>query len=93
MKSLFLLAAILSLVFVAPAGQAEGCVDGCSSIPLSIGDFVTLGPPNSGSCTACGKCVHVCPTGALSEKGRSVAEMHKQRQFLPYLTIMREEDQ
>ena len=37
----------------------------------------------------CGKCVHVCPTGALVEKGHSVAEMHKQRQFLPYLTIMR----
>lgn len=53
MKSLFLLGAILSLVFVAPAGEAGGCVDGCSSIPLSLGDFVTLGPPNSGSCTAC----------------------------------------
>lgn len=45
----------------------------------------------SESCTSCGKCVHVCPTGALSEKGRSVAEMQKRRQFLPYLTIMREE--
>lgn len=43
------------------------------------------------SCTRCGKCVHVCPTGALSEKGRSVAEMAKKRQFLPYLTLMREE--
>lgn len=45
------------------------------------------------SCTRCGKCVHVCPTGALSEKGRSVAEMAKKRQFLPYLTLMREERQ
>ncbi len=44
----------------------------------------------SDTCTACGKCVHVCPTGALSEKGRSVAEMSKRRQFLPYLTLMRE---
>jgi bidirectional [NiFe] hydrogenase diaphorase subunit len=43
----------------------------------------------SESCTSCGKCVHVCPTGALSEKGRSVAEMAKRRQFLPYLTMMR----
>jgi bidirectional [NiFe] hydrogenase diaphorase subunit len=43
------------------------------------------------SCTSCGKCVHVCPTGALSEKGRSVAEMSK-RQFLPYLTLMRGEN-
>jgi bidirectional [NiFe] hydrogenase diaphorase subunit len=41
------------------------------------------------SCTSCGKCVHVCPTGALSEKGKSVAEMSKRRQFLPYLTAMR----
>jgi bidirectional [NiFe] hydrogenase diaphorase subunit len=44
----------------------------------------------SESCTGCGKCVQVCPTGALSEKGRSVAEMAKRRQFLPYLTMMRE---
>lgn len=44
---------------------------------------------SSESCTGCGKCVHVCPTGALSEKGRSVAEMSKRRQFLPYLRLMR----
>lgn len=46
----------------------------------------------SETCTSCGKCVHVCPTGALSEKGTSVAEMEKRRQFLPYLTVMREAD-
>jgi bidirectional [NiFe] hydrogenase diaphorase subunit len=46
---------------------------------------------SSETCTTCGKCVHVCPTGALSEKGRSVAEMLKRRQFLPYLTLMRED--
>jgi bidirectional [NiFe] hydrogenase diaphorase subunit len=45
---------------------------------------------SSETCTSCGKCVHVCPTGALSEKGKSVAEMAKRRQFLPYLTLMRE---
>ncbi len=45
----------------------------------------------SETCTSCGKCVHVCPTGALFEKGRSVAEMLKKRQFLPYLKLMREE--
>ena len=44
----------------------------------------------SESCTGCGKCVQVCPTGALSEKGKSVSEMSKRRQFLPYLTLMRE---
>ncbi|MCL5123402.1 MAG: bidirectional hydrogenase complex protein HoxU [Deltaproteobacteria bacterium] len=41
------------------------------------------------TCTGCGKCVQVCPTGALSEKGKSVAEMTKKRQFLPYLKLMR----
>jgi bidirectional [NiFe] hydrogenase diaphorase subunit len=47
----------------------------------------------SESCTSCGKCVHLCPTGALFEKGKSVAEMSKRRQFLPYLTLMRESRQ
>jgi len=46
---------------------------------------------SSDSCTSCGKCVQVCPTGALSEKGKSVAEMSKRRQFVPYLNLMREE--
>lgn len=45
----------------------------------------------SETCTGCGKCVQVCPTGALSEKGKSVAEMTKRRQFLPYLQMMRKE--
>ncbi len=45
---------------------------------------------DSDSCTSCGKCVQVCPTGALSEKGKSVAEMSKRKQFLPYLTLMRD---
>lgn len=44
----------------------------------------------SETCTSCGKCVNVCPTGALFEKGKSVAEMRKRREFLPYLTLMRE---
>jgi bidirectional [NiFe] hydrogenase diaphorase subunit len=44
----------------------------------------------SESCTSCGKCVQVCPTGALVEKGKSVGEAIKQRRFLPYLTSMRE---
>ena len=44
----------------------------------------------SNTCTSCGKCVHVCPVGALVEKGTAAAEMAKRRQFLPYLTQMRE---
>lgn len=42
------------------------------------------------SCTSCGKCVQVCPTGALFQKGTSVAEMRKRTTFLPYLRLMRE---
>jgi bidirectional [NiFe] hydrogenase diaphorase subunit len=46
---------------------------------------------DSDTCTSCGKCVQVCPTGALSSKGTSVAEMEKRRNFLPYLIHRREE--
>jgi bidirectional [NiFe] hydrogenase diaphorase subunit len=45
---------------------------------------------DSASCTSCGKCVQVCPTGALFEKGRAVAEMTKRPDFLAYLKQMRE---
>ena len=46
-----------------------------------------LGQPwgSSTTCTSCGKCVQVCPTGALSEKGRTVAEAKARRPYLPYL--------
>ena len=39
--------------------------------------------------TGCGKCVSICPTGALTRKGTGVAEMEKDIDFLPYLTRMR----
>jgi bidirectional [NiFe] hydrogenase diaphorase subunit len=44
----------------------------------------------SDTCTGCGKCIHVCPTGALSEKGKSTAEMVKKRDFLTYIKTGRE---
>jgi bidirectional [NiFe] hydrogenase diaphorase subunit len=47
----------------------------------------------SETCTSCGKCVNVCPTGALFEKGKSVAEMSKWRGFLSYLASMKERTQ
>ena len=37
------------------------------------------------SCTGCGKCVQVCPTGALFEKGKSAGEMTKHKEFLTFL--------
>jgi bidirectional [NiFe] hydrogenase diaphorase subunit len=43
----------------------------------------------SESCTSCGKCVLVCPTGALVRKGESVAEMEKQTSFLQYIVTAR----
>jgi len=58
------------------------------------GDCVVITDMNrpwgeSDTCTGCGKCVEVCPTGALTEKGRAVAEMVKRKEFLPYLRVMR----
>jgi bidirectional [NiFe] hydrogenase diaphorase subunit len=47
------------------------------------------GDKNS-SCTKCGKCVQVCPTGALYEKGKVGVEHPKRPEFLPYLNLMRE---
>jgi bidirectional [NiFe] hydrogenase diaphorase subunit len=43
----------------------------------------------SQSCTSCGKCVQVCPTGAMAEKGWGVEEMTKQRAVVTRLTSMR----
>jgi bidirectional [NiFe] hydrogenase diaphorase subunit len=43
----------------------------------------------SDTCTGCGKCVQVCPTGALVRQGTSVGEMTKNVGFLPYLSRRR----
>ncbi|MCU0504745.1 MAG: bidirectional hydrogenase complex protein HoxU [Chloroflexi bacterium] len=46
----------------------------------------------SPTCTSCGKCVQVCPTGALFEKGRAVARGSKRRRpFLPWMKVVAEE--
>ncbi len=44
----------------------------------------------SDSCTSCGKCVHVCPTGALFEKGKATGEMDKRGSVLPCLADRRD---
>lgn len=45
---------------------------------------------SSDSCTSCGKCVLVCPTGALFEKGVAVAEEKKETNFLKYIVTARQ---
>lgn len=67
-------------------------VSGRGTGSLIISD---LGEPwgESDSCTSCGKCVQVCPTGALFSKGKTVAEMRKDRGFLKYIVTAREKKQ
>lgn len=48
---------------------------------------------SSRSCTSCGKCVQVCPTGALAARGSTVAEMEKQHNFLTWILTGREHNQ
>ena len=48
---------------------------------------------SSPSCTSCGKCVQVCPTGALFDKSKIGSDSPKSLDFLPYLNLMREEQQ
>ena len=43
----------------------------------------------SSTCTRCGKCIQVCPTGALSEKSKFGSGHPKNPDFLPYLNLMR----
>jgi bidirectional [NiFe] hydrogenase diaphorase subunit len=42
------------------------------------------------TCTRCGKCVQVCPTGALFDKSKIGSDHPKDPDFLPYLNLMRE---
>jgi bidirectional [NiFe] hydrogenase diaphorase subunit len=41
------------------------------------------------TCTSCGKCVNVCPTGALAEKCFAVTEMIKDADAVTRLTVQR----
>lgn len=51
-----------------------------------------LGQPwgDAASCTSCGKCVAVCPTGALFHKGRAVGETRHDVAMIDFLETARE---
>jgi bidirectional [NiFe] hydrogenase diaphorase subunit len=42
------------------------------------------------SCTSCGKCIQVCPTGSLFEKSQAALGIQKNRDFLTYIRNARE---
>jgi len=48
---------------------------------------------DSETCTACGKCVIACPTGALFNRGSTVAEMERDPSKLAYIVNARERKQ
>jgi bidirectional [NiFe] hydrogenase diaphorase subunit len=48
---------------------------------------------DSETCTACGKCVMSCPTGALFHKGSTAAEMEHDRDKLEFIVNAREKKQ
>lgn len=45
------------------------------------------------SCTACGKCVQACPSGAIFRRGVTVAEMQRERWRLEFIVTAREKQQ
>ncbi len=47
-------------------------------------------PWGESTCTRCGKCVNVCPTGALFDKSKVGSSHPKYPDFVPYLNMMRE---
>jgi bidirectional [NiFe] hydrogenase diaphorase subunit len=81
---------IMCVRCVRVCGEIEGAFTwGVAGSGIEARVVTDMGTPwgESTTCTSCGKCVQVCPTGALFEKGRSIAEGSKARRpFLPFLT-------
>ena len=78
---------IMCVRCVRVCAEVEGaCTWGVMGSGIDERVVTDMGTPwgESATCTSCGKCVQVCPTGALFEKGRAVAEGSKARRpFLP----------
>jgi len=83
---------IMCVRCVRVCAEVEGaCTWGVMGSGIEERVVTDMGTPwgESATCTSCGKCVQVCPTGALFEKGRAIAEGSKARRpFLPYLTAV-----
>lgn len=79
---------ILCLRCVRVCAEVEGAFTwGVSGRGIGARVVTDAGTPwgDSRTCTSCGKCVQVCPTGALFEKGRPVAQGKPDRPYLPFL--------
>jgi len=87
---------IMCVRCVRVCGEIEGAHTwGVMRSGIDVRVVTDMGTPwgDSTTCTSCGKCVQVCPTGALFEKGRSIAEGSKERRpFLPYLRTFGEDE-
>jgi bidirectional [NiFe] hydrogenase diaphorase subunit len=83
---------ILCTRCVRVCGEVEGArTKGVKSRGITSEIIHDLNQPwgDSETCTNCGKCVQVCPTGALFHKGKAAGEMVKHRDFLVYLAEQR----
>jgi bidirectional [NiFe] hydrogenase diaphorase subunit len=79
---------ILCLRCVRVCAEVEGSFTwGVSGRGIGTQVVTDAGQPwgDSQTCTSCGKCVQVCPTGALFEKGRPVAQCKPDRPYLPFM--------
>ncbi|TVR86182.1 MAG: 4Fe-4S dicluster domain-containing protein [Trueperaceae bacterium] len=84
---------ILCTRCVRACGEVEGAFTwGLAGRGREVHLITDLGTPwgESTTCTGCGKCISVCPTGAMFSRGTSVAERRPRRDLVPTLTARRD---
>ena len=74
MKSLKVMAVVAAVAMIPAVALGQ---DSAADLNRPWGEAV--------SCTSCGKCVQVCPTGALYRKGEGVGEKWRDRNLLAHL--------